>query len=131
LSVRTKASELGQAQDQTGRPGAEQYVLEAQLENLTDGIISIGELAFESQPPFHSTSLNWDYDHLERPTLTPREVTQVAFLVKEQSDPDSPDVKKEITRDGRTILGVLTIHWRSDMGQAGVLSTGWLTTRKR
>ena len=112
-------------------PELDNYILEAQLENLADGIISIEGLAFEPRPPFQTSSLNWDSEHIEQPSLMPREVTQVAFLVQEQDAQAAGDAKKEVTRDGRKILGVLTIHWRSEMGQVGVLSTGWLTTRKQ
>jgi hypothetical protein len=109
----------------------EQYILEAQLENLADGVIFIESISFEPRASFETSSLNWDLGHVEQPSLTPREITQVAFIVKESDTDITDDTKKETTRDGRKVLGVLTIRWRSDMGQAGVLSTGWLTTRKK
>ena len=137
LSVRTKASELP-SRDAGGekRPGSglSRYALEAQLENLADGLITLEHLIFEATSPFRSTSLNWDVPHsdteeLETPTLAPREVTQVAFLIEEQAT-KGDKAAKEVTKDGRTILGVLTIRWRSAMGDPGVLSTGWLTSRR-
>ena len=137
LSVRTKASDLpsrdaGEAKRQGS--GLSRYALEAQLESLADGLITLETLTFEAKSPFRSTSLNWDVpqvdkQELERPMLAPREVTQVAFLIEEQAA-RSDELPKELTKDGRTILGVLTIRWRSAMGDPGVLSTGWLTSRR-
>jgi hypothetical protein len=108
----------------------DRFILEAQLENLADGVISLEKVVFEPREPFQSRSLNWDLQHLDHPMMAHREINQVAFLLEESGESGTPS-KKEFTRDGRTILGVLTIRWRSEMGQAGVLSTGWLTTRKR
>ena len=137
LSVRTKASDLlltdGNSEKQLV-PKLSRFALEAQLENLADGIITLERLTFDAKSPFKSTSLNWDLPHLEAeqaiaPTLVPREVTQVAFLLEEQ--PVGVDATaKEFTKDKRVILGVLTIRWRSAMGEPGILSTGWLTSRR-
>ena len=146
----------------------ESYALECQLENLSDDVITIEKLGFEGRAPFQGWGVNWDADlpslssspsrgeeggpskrsakglgHVDVPSLAPREVTQVAFLVAEGSGSGAESEKgtgvrkgrevarKEVTKDGRTILGVLTIHWRSAMGHLGVLSTGWLTSRRR
>ncbi|MCJ1404050.1 hypothetical protein MMC11_007274 [Xylographa trunciseda] len=137
LSVRTKASDLQSRHASEGtRQGSKlsRYALEAQLENLADGSITLEYLTFEAKSPFRSSSLNWDIPELdtpqlETPTLAPREVTQVAFLIEEHTAKDD-ELAKEFTKDGRTILGVLTIRWRSAMGEPGVLSTGWLTSRR-
>ena len=137
LSVRTKASDLPfQDAGEEKRPGSglSRYALEAQLENLAGSSITLEHLAFEAKSPFRSSSLNWDIPHLdtpqlERPTLAPREVTQIAFLIEEHT-PHGDEQVKEFTKDGRTILGILTIRWRSVMGDPGVLSTGWLTSRR-
>ncbi|MCJ1380513.1 hypothetical protein MMC17_003621 [Xylographa soralifera] len=137
LSVRTKASDLPSrdaGEEKRQGSGLSRYALEAQLENLADGSITLEHLTFEAKSPFRSTSLNWDVPHLdaqeiETPALAPQEVTQVAFLIEEQT-PQGDELAKELTKDGRTILGVLTIRWRSAMGDPGVLSTGWLTSRR-
>ncbi|MCJ1476630.1 hypothetical protein MMC13_005298 [Lambiella insularis] len=137
LSVRTKASDLpSRSAGRERRPGQgySRYALEAQLENLADGLITVEHLTFEAKSPFRSSSLNWDLPHLDTPqlnvpTLRPREVTQVAFLIEEK-DVKVGEPPKELTKDGRTILGLLTIRWRSAMGEPGILSTGWLTSRR-
>ena len=137
LSVRTKASDLPSTEvnsDKHVGPKLSRFALEAQLENLADGLITLERLTFEAKSPFKSTSLNWDLPHLDAeqaiaPTLAPREVTQVAFLLEEQ--PIGGDATaKEFTKDKRVILGLLTIRWRSAMGEPGILSTGWLTSRR-
>ena len=133
LSVRTKASDLPTRQNLV--PELARYALEAQLENLADGPITLEELTFEAKMPFVSTSLNWDVpqpdvEKFELPTLASREITQVAYLIEEHHD-QVERIAKELTKDGRTILGVLTIRWRSAMGDPGILSTGWLTSRRK
>ena len=130
LSVRTKATELPSLNDDP-KNILERFALECQLENLADGMITIEKMVLEARLPFISRSINWDTGHLDVPRLAPREVSQIAFLLEEQLVEKSQGVKKEVTKDGRTILGVLTIHWRSTMGHLGVLSTGWLTSRRR
>ncbi|MCJ1246087.1 hypothetical protein MMC30_003291 [Trapelia coarctata] len=136
LSVRTKASVLPlpeTSNDQRLLAKRSRYALEAQLENLADGLITLENLTFDAKSPFKSTSLNWDIPNLDSkrataPTLAPREVTQVAFVLDEGYEPG--DTPKEYTKDNRVILGVLTIQWRSAFGDPGVLSTGWLTSRR-
>ena len=130
LSVRTKATELSLSEDDP-KNNLDQFALECQLENLADGMITIEKLVFEARTPFTSRSMNWDSGHVDVPRMAPREISQVAFLLEEQLGEKSQGAKKEVTKDGRTILGVLTIHWRSAMGHLGVLSTGWLTSRRR
>lgn len=68
-----------------------------------------------------------------RPALNPRDVLQVAFLVEQQSgEQEGLDfLQKDMKRDGRTVLGQLSIEWRSSMGDRGYLSTGNLFTKKR
>ena len=131
LSVRTKATELSTTTDGDPKDILEKFALECQLENLADGVITVEKLVFEARIPFTSRSINWDFGHVDVPRLAPREVSQVAFLLEEQAVEKFQGVKKDVTKDGRTILGVLTIHWRSAMGHLGVLSTGWLTSRRR
>jgi hypothetical protein len=133
LSVRTKASELQFGDGYQSRK-LSNFALEAQLENMADGVITLENLQFDAKSPFTATSLNWDTaekgtDRARTPTLAPREVWQVCFLLQE--DPAlSKDIPKELTKDGRYLLGILTLRWRSAMGTPGVLSTGWLTTRR-
>lgn len=136
LSVRTKTSVLPlpeTSNDLRHLAKRSSYALEAQLENLADGLITLENLTFDAKSPFKSTSLNWDIPNLDSkrataPTLAPREVTQVAFILDEGFEPG--DTPKEYTKDNRVILGLLTIQWRSAFGDPGVLSTGWLTSRR-
>lgn len=140
LSVRTKTSELSSVESGKENSQAQrssQYALEAQVENLADGIITLEGLTFDAKAPFKSRSLNWDVPLPDQaisqlPMLAPQDITQVAFLIEEQNIPyrDKDFSKKEFTKDGRTILGKLTIRWRSAMGDPGILSTGWLTSKK-
>ena len=152
LSVRTKSTPLPPVPLSTsgggdGDDGAvfgaghdrERYALECQLENLASGVLCVEKLAFEASACFRAVSANWDAargdgemaSHVVAPVLNPHEVSQVAFLLEEKPVREWGGAAKERTRDGRTVLGALTIHWRTAMGQAAVLSTGWLTSRKR
>ena len=141
LSVRTKASDLHPLEiedENSQKVKLSRYALEAQLENLTDALITLEGLTFDAHPPFHSSSLNWDVaqptqESFEPPTLACREVTQVAFFIGEQNIPGATEEtpRKELTKDGRTVLGILTIRWRSAMGDPGILSTGWLTSKRK
>jgi len=65
--------------------------------------------------------------------LNPRDILQVAFLVEqEENQKDGLELlQRDLKRDGRTVLGSLSIEWRSAMGDRGFLSTGNLLTRKR
>lgn len=91
------------------------------------------------RPPLQSTSLNWDVplptgEKLSSPRLNPREVVQVAFLIQpnEQSSHEIEDAGPlGPSKDGRMILGQLNLEWCTTMGDRGVLTTGWLTFRKR
>ncbi|ETI19512.1 hypothetical protein G647_09346 [Cladophialophora carrionii CBS 160.54] len=144
LSVRTKTTELETAEvvDKTygpyGKTALLRYVLEAQLENVSDAGVVLEETRLQSRPPFKSTSLNWDAeegieDGGERPLFKPRDVIQVAFLVEQQEGVSDglEDVKNSLRRDGRAVLGQLAIQWRTTMGERGSLSTGNLLTRRR
>lgn len=140
LTVRTKASDLPPAELKTDgvHVKASRYALEAQLENLADSLITLEDLTFEARAPFKSTSLNWDVLHpdqknVDYPVLAPREVQQVAFFIEEQRAQSQLDEvpAKELTKDGRAILGALSIRWRSAMGDPGILSTGYLTSKKK
>lgn len=91
------------------------------------------------KPPFQATSLNWDFqldsqqDLQQLPVLSPRDVLQVAFLVEQaEGQQDGLDsLQRDMKRDGRAVLGQLSIEWRGAMGDKGFLTTGNLLTRKR
>lgn len=129
LNVRTKISPLKL------EPGEEVrgWVLEAQLDNVTDGPVTLRTVTLTPKPPFRTTSLNWDSGQLTHqrtttcPLLSTRDVMQVAFLI----EPSEQGSTTETIKDGRVVLGQLSIQWRTLMGDAGHLSTGWLTTKRR
>ncbi|KAL2223449.1 DUF974 domain protein [Thermoascus aurantiacus ATCC 26904] len=144
LSVRTKASELppleveNKALGPYGKTRLLRFALEAQLENVGDEAVLVEQTILNPRPPFRARSLNWDFprpDSLKPkpPTLNPRDVLQVAFLVEQE--PGQQDgleaLTKDMKRDGRATLGQLSIEWRSAMGDKGFLTTGNLLTRKR
>ena len=144
LSVRTKATELPplEVDDKTfgpyGKSKLVRYVLEAQLENVGDAAIVLEQTALDSRPPFKSTSLNWDLmapgrTQRERPKLNPRSVQQVAFLVEQEHGVKEglETLQQDLRRDGKTVLGQLSIEWRSAMGARGFLSTGSLMARRK
>lgn len=68
-----------------------------------------------------------------QPTMNPRDVLQVAFLVEQEVGQQDglETLQKDMKRDGRASLGQLSIEWRSAMGDRGFLTTGNLLTRKR
>ncbi|KAJ9614268.1 hypothetical protein H2200_002404 [Cladophialophora chaetospira] len=140
LSVRTKATELEapEVQDPYGKTSMLLYVLEAQLENVSEATIVLEAAKLQSREPFKSTSLNWHAEkgegvHVECPILKPRDVLQVAFLVeqKEGVSEGLEDARNSLRREGRAILGQLAIQWRTSMGERGSLSTGNLLSRRR
>ena len=139
LSVRTKVSNISTDSIRSGRIGVEKgerFALEAQLENVADGTITLEKITFSPKPFFSSISLNWDVirpdlEPMEAPILSPRDITQVAFLVTPNEMPYGSRPAREVTKDGRIIMGQLHIHWRTAMGDHGYLSTGWLMTRRR
>ena len=142
LSVRTKATELEAKEISDKTQGIEgtallRYVLEAQLENVSDAAIVLEETKLQSRQPFKSTSLNWDAEadseiSVEHPLLKPRDITQIAFLVEQQDGvwEGLEDMRNKLRRDGRTVLGQLAIQWRTTMGERGSLSTGNLLSRR-
>ncbi|KAL9604968.1 MAG: hypothetical protein Q9219_000156 [cf. Caloplaca sp. 3 TL-2023] len=134
IAVRSKVSDLaskGLESEKRSHTKRMSFVLEAQLENMADGPITLAEVACSPKKSFDITSINWETSRVgagkaERPFLMARDVTQAAFLVKQR-----PNTTVELTKDGRVILGQLLIRWRTSMGDPGSLTTGWLTTRKR
>jgi trafficking protein particle complex subunit 13 len=143
LSVRTKATELegreiSDKMQPYGRTTVLRYVLEAQLENVSDASIVLEETKLQSRQPFRSTSLNCDANdkgdsRVEHPFLKPRDVIQVAFLVEQEDGVTDgmEELQNSLRGDGRAVLGQLAIQWRTSMGERGSLSTGNLMTRRR
>ena len=132
LSVRTKVSNLPLGDSETTQLQAARYVLEAQLENFADETITLESATFNPKPAFQSTSLNWDAKksdsrHNDKPSMAPRDILQIAFLLEQQKAGPG----REMTKDNRTLLGNLDIQWMTVMGDKGFLSTGWLTTKKK
>ena len=134
LGVRTKITHLPAKSGQQEQ--AIDYALEAQLENLADGPLSLEKIDFNprSESTFTVKSLNWDSGHEQdgqateqSPYLSPRDVWQVALFLQGQHTPFPKDM---LTKDGRTILGQLSLQWRTAMGNKGYLSTGWLLAKK-
>ena len=128
LNVRTKVSNL----PNDSKTHLEKHVIEIQLDNLADGTINLKKTTLHSKQPFKSTSLNWDLEDSDKkqgdcPVMAPRDVYQLAFLIEQQDEVH----RKEVTKDGRTILGQLSIQWQTTMGDSGFLTTGWLTTKRR
>lgn len=119
LTVKTKAGELAGGN----------AILEAQLENNGDGPISLERVSLAARKGWNAQSLNWDRDGdgaQAIPLLRPRDVVQVAFLLK----PD-PTVKRDDDPGSERIgLGQLSIEWRSSCGDRGFLSTGSLTAKR-
>ena len=135
LGVRTKISPLV---DSSGEQTQQlSYSLEAQLENLADAAVTLEKISFtpRTESALQVQSMNWDDitndkedgEIEQSPCLSPRDVWQVAFLVKAMDDPLPENM---ITKDGRVILGQLVIQWRTAMGNKGYLSTGWLLARE-
>ncbi|KAI9923989.1 hypothetical protein MW887_007447 [Aspergillus wentii] len=144
LSVRTKASELSPLEVENkslgpyGKARLVRYALEAQLENVGDGAVVVKTTRLNPKPPFKAVSLNWDYERPDSvqsppPTLNPRDVLQVAFLVEQEEGQQEglEALQKDMKRDGRATLGQLSIEWRGAMGDKGFLTTGNLLTRRR
>jgi len=127
LNVRTKVSPFSSENADETRS----FALEAQMSNMADGPVTLRTVTFNPKSAFKATSLNWDTMQLEgqdnkTPILSPRDITQIAFLIEQQGE----DLKPELTKDGKVILGQLSISWRTAMGDTGFLSTGWITTKR-
>ncbi|KAF2233904.1 hypothetical protein EV356DRAFT_181975 [Viridothelium virens] len=118
LGVRTKAGALKRG-----------WVLEAQLENLGDGAMSLETVDLNPKSPFRAQSLNWDSLPLDTqthcPILKPHDVMQVMFKLEKEGNEEP-----EVGADGRPILGQLAIQWRSAMGDKGMLVTGSLSGKR-
>ncbi|KAI4088015.1 MAG: hypothetical protein LQ344_006390 [Seirophora lacunosa] len=110
LSVRIKVSDFplqGVENEKRSSSKPMSFALEAQLENMADGPITLVKIVFSPKAAFTTTSINWEAsglggDRMECPFLPPRDITQAAFLVRQK-----PNFKAETTKDGRVILGQL------------------------
>ncbi|KAI9901830.1 hypothetical protein N3K66_003647 [Trichothecium roseum] len=131
LVVRTKVGVLdddggdggdgGDEQRKTRRPPRRprrRWVLEAQLENCSDGAMQLDKVVMDTEAGLTARACNWEASGSQRPVLHPGEVEQVCFLVDE-----------EAKAEGRIVFGVLGIGWRGEMGNRGFLSTGKLGTK--
>ena len=132
LGVRTKVSNLPPGGLIDKHSQVARYALEAQLENFADETIMLDAVSLNPKVAFKSTSLNWDATDSDshtndKPSMAPRDILQVAFLVEQRVNGPG----KEMTKDGRAMLGNLDIRWMTVMGDRGFLSTGWLTTKKK
>ncbi|OKP06979.1 Trafficking protein particle complex subunit 13 [Penicillium subrubescens] len=145
LSVRTKASELpplevdNKSLGPYGKTRLLRFALEAQLENVGDGAVVIKQTRLNPKAPFKCQSLNSDattsdpFAAAALPTLNPRDVLQVAFLIEQEEGRTEglEALQKDLRHDGRATLGQLSIEWRGAMGDKGFLTTGNLMSRKR
>lgn len=127
LSVRTKAGEVKEGK----------FLLEAQLENMGEGPISLEDVRVNPNEVYVARSLNWDLDLDEAgvkkaiaPVLQAREVIQVAFLLEKEGGEKAGNEKMDQFGDNKRALGQLAIQWRTALGDKGTLSTGWLTARR-
>lgn len=121
LGVRTKVGDLAAKKD---TPDTRRFVLEAQLENLTETPVVLEKVTVSTAQGLTSKSLNWN-DADDKPILSPQDVMQVAFTLQ-QIQGEQLDEK-----NGRTVLAQLHVDWRSPMGEKGSLTTGWLGSRAR
>lgn len=125
LNVRTKVSNLPGS-------GRERFAVEIQLDNMADGTITLKDMSFNPKSAFKSISLNKDMSQSDNQDtnctiMAPRDIMQIAFLVEQEDGGSS----KEVTKDGRTVLGQLGIQWRTAMGDPGFLTTGGLAAKRR
>ncbi|KAH8888180.1 hypothetical protein GQ53DRAFT_654305 [Thozetella sp. PMI_491] len=123
LIVRTKPGPLPAAST-----GVRRWVLEAQLENCSEDTIQLERLGLDTEPGLVYSDCNWEASGSSKPVLHPGEVEQVCFVV-EETEPGRATASKEKQHEGKIILGVLGIGWRSEMGNKGFLATGKLGTK--
>ncbi|KAF1987996.1 hypothetical protein K402DRAFT_411805 [Aulographum hederae CBS 113979] len=129
LAVRTKAGRVEGV-------GEGKWVMEAQIENLGEGVVCLESVEITPKSPFSSTSLNWDAqpdeaEQIHPPILNSRDVFQVSFLLERGDDiaEDDEEALKSPAGDTRIVLGKLHLYWRTSLGDKGTLSTGWLHGR--
>lgn len=130
VGVRTKIGEIRRPAS-----GARKFVLEAQVENLTEATVVLDTVSLNLAKALGSKSLNWDAEWAkaknekmqgsEKPVLAPQDVMQVAFVL-EQLEGETLEEQR-----GRILLAQVHIDWRSPMGEKGELTTGWLGCKAR
>ena len=161
IAVRTKATELPSRTKLAGQTErCRRFVLEAQLENMSENSISLmveytftvradesltfdQELWLTPKAPFKSISMLDGLKHDISATaqtlstvtvINPRDVAQVSFILEPDEISDIKRVERppqELERDGRVTLAQLHIKWRTEMGGEGGLNTGWLGSRPK
>ena len=122
VGVRTKISEVKRKASR-----ARMFVLEAQLENLTETTVMLDTVTLNLAQGL-ARNTNWEAGLSEKddgasstkPVLAPQDVMQVAFVL-DQIDGKELDEKRE-----RVLLAQVHIDWRGPMGEKGELTTGWL-----
>ncbi|PSK53143.1 hypothetical protein B9Z65_3343 [Elsinoe australis] len=120
VGVRTKIGELRHGTPEQGR----RFVVEAQIENLTEQNVVLDGVVLEVGRKVRSTGLNGDGE--ERKWLAPGDVEQVAFRLEQVVGEGELDME-----GARFVLAQLKVDWRMGMGQDGTLRTGWLGCLKR
>lgn len=133
LNIRTKVSDYPFSKANKERAT---FVLEAQLENMADGPVTLERIIFKPNLDLKATAIKHEMkrgksESSNKSPLLPREVTQVAFLVERQNQQQRLPNQIDLNNDDRTVLGQLEIIWRAVDGDQGFLSTGRLIARKR
>lgn len=98
------------------------FVLEAQLENLTESTVVLEGCSVNVGQGLKSRSLNV-VD--QKQILSPLDVVQVAFLLEQI---EGMEVEEKA---GRVVLAQLVVLWCAPMGERGDITTGWLGCRGR
>lgn len=133
LIVRTKPSALPPPK----KSGARRWALEAQLENCSGEAMQLERVVLELDQGFSYHDCNWEADDDDggalgsrKPVLYPGEVEQLCFTVDEdQAASDEGSVPAADVKEGKIMLGVLGVTWRSEMGNRGSLTTGRLAVK--
>ncbi|KAH0403861.1 hypothetical protein KCU89_g1708, partial [Aureobasidium melanogenum] len=121
LGVRTKVGDLAAKKDARD---TRRFVLEAQLENLTEKSVVLERVTVSTAQGLTGRSLNWN-EADERPMLNSQDVMQVAFTFQQVLGEQLEE------KNGRTVLAQLHVDWKSQNGEMGSLTTGWLASRAR
>ncbi|KAG9533775.1 hypothetical protein KCU93_g267, partial [Aureobasidium melanogenum] len=104
------------------------FVLEAQLENLTEKSVVLERVTVSTAQGLTGRSLNWN-EADERPMLNSQDVMQVAFTFQQILGEQLEE------KNGRTVLAQLHVDWKSQNGEMGSLTTAdqgsWLVTTHR
>lgn len=110
--------------EKRSRKRRRRWVLEAQLENCSEDTTELERVVLDLEAGLCSRDCNWGASGSPKPVLHPGEVEQVCFVVEEE--PGGGGVGEQ---GGKVIFGILSIAWRSEMGQKGFLATNKLGTR--